>query len=292
MLIPESVKIKIACCKMDYKIMDLKVVVDKSFINKLSKINKWITKQENKPHIVIFPEGCGCDKIYSYARSWAKKYKITIVCGTSVNTNKIITSKIIYPKDNGYSEEEVEKLRPSPYDSILYGDTINNGKYNKIFTVNLPDNKSFKMKVLICYDFRFVDEIPKSFNDAQLLIVPMLDRAYEEAESIAYDIAKKYLFRIILLNKPTTNNIKIRTKKFNGKKKLFSCAVAPMNPSEIEYLKRSKIVGFDAKTYKIWRINKESIISGDYEIKQYASYGHYSAYGAGYFYQNITVFPL
>lgn len=278
LIIPNrNVAITVACVHFDYILDNLSAVVDEKYKHKISKIEQSLIKLEHPPELIVFPEGSYSDLLIDFAQKMAKRGSTTI-CGTFLDQNDdIIKSPVVLPSG---TIAYIEKETPSPFDYSLSGKDIKSGKKTiNIIQIPINDNmgKPFTVNVgvLICFDFRNRYFDYQDINDTQLIVVPMFDADYIEAEKIASNLAHRHFQKTFLVNKAKLNTVESIFYTFpwwkNILKKIFSWKLrsslhGPINSAQAKHLKSFFNHCPNIKTKAIWKKKKECIVLGTYEL--------------------------
>lgn len=316
-----SIKIKIAVCHFDFAIENLAAKLDDAYINVLKKINEEIVALPAKPHLIIFPECSYSDLLYQYALKWKSDFSISTVCGTRQNSTTGAVEAVVLCNAQTYY---FEKRYQSPYDTLLTSRPVRDGKSaGGTFDIEAKTKQGKKCIVtcgiLICYDFHKPERFADDFQDVNVMIVPMYNPRWRDAQELAYEYVKHRSSRVILVNKSkasievaknslTSNKIwmasALARRPLLMKAVEFTCAGwlpsfflassghGPVNESDNKNLKSNRRLSFLKKLSRIWEVRKDAILIADYEVGVECSIGHENKHNSGYFYENFQKVDL
>jgi len=280
---PVSIKLRTAVCHMDFDVKDLSAVETAAYKRKIQRVDKILSKPSGRPRLLCFPECCASDFLISAAARWANRWGIVTICGTRFNpATARIESPIVYPG----GRTAAQKYHVSPLDRSNCSAAIVRGAAPGA-TIDLDaegvDGKPYRVGigVLICFDFRFFYQDGRfaNWNAVRLLVVPMWDGKFKEPQSYAGVLARRYWTRCLLVNKATPHD----------SKSLPSTGHGPFNASDFRMI---STLGARKKNSQLWKLEKEGLLVGDYEVGINVTQGHESAYGAGFNYENFKWFPF
>jgi hypothetical protein len=262
-------------CHVDFALDGLGATSE-SLSGKLAHVDRLVRAAKNLvPHLIVFPEGAGCELLHKQASAWAVDLSATTVCGTS-QMGQHVAGIIIGPDG---MRETFYKKHLSPYDSpAAVGQLLQaeSAGIDLAIPCTAIDGTPMtaNVRVLICYDFRFYQPGDMAFNTTQMVVVPMHDPKFDEPELIASALAQRHYLRTFLVNKAKS-----------GSTSLHSSAFGPLSDPQAKQLATQGAAGVDAKTNRIWQTNVEGVTLGEYEVAQYVALGHDTAYGGGFLYR-------
>jgi predicted amidohydrolase len=320
---PESTKVRIAVCCVDFLTKNLTAIEDEAYKRKLRNIENALTKLEHKPDLVVFPEGAGSPEVISLGRRLAKSMGAATVCGTRLDAeSNTIVSDVICPDQ----EYIFEKEHLSPYDTELSDVPVRPGKSSGgQFYVRAKKKSGASVQIVcqlyICYDLHYWRLTSGAY--VPLVVVPMFHPRWDMAQRYAVEIVKKNSSRVFLVNK-NRSTLALGNSRIVGRdlsvamclsgnkilkqmcwtifcfvdqfvsrffshwapRKFFlaSSAHGPMNRNDENKLRSIKDLSASARSRRIWMNFRERIVIGDYEVGIEATDGHENRFDTGFFY--------
>lgn len=311
----KSIKLRIACCNIDFNIYDGIAIEDDFLRKRILAVDSILKEQkDNPPHLIVFPEFLACELLLEKSKEWAKEYCSTVICGSYLNKNESYMKGVIV---DSQGITEFYKKNLSPHDSTLTSSVVKNG-LSAGCNLSLTTNEgTVNIKILICYDF-YKESSSIEWENTQLVICPMYDPTWMVAQEKAHELAMNSI-RTIIVNKPRASlkldksraargdwffaNLISRTcfvnilrlpflKKFYNKIVLTSSAHGPLNISDISNLKKIKRLNRGRRSTSIWNNNSESVLIGSYELGLEATVGHQNRHNSGYNYEAFNFFYI
>lgn len=322
---PESTKVRIAVCCIDFVTKNLTAIDDLNYLNKLKNIENYLISLSKKPDLIIFPEGAGSPGVIALGNRLVTILGTTTVCGTRLDSvSNTVVCDVIGPNGNF----SFEKQHLSPYDNELsdvsvYAGKSAGGQFSLNLTTQTGRAVTIFCQIYICYDLHYINMNSSSY--VPLIVVPMFHTRWDQAQKFALEIVKKYHSRLILVNKNRSTVIFNKDRKINNdlafaswltKKQsmasitwtifrlfdgicslwlshwkarrffLASSAHGPMNRNDEKNLKGMKLRS-DSRSRRIWMNFKECVQVGDYEVGIETTDGHENRFGTGFFYSGF-----
>ncbi len=308
--VPASISLRVASCHIDFTMQGNRALEDDLLRRTMAEADEFFRK-DAPPQLVIMPEYAECECVREFAIKWARELGASTVCGTYEDNGRLVGT-VIAPANTtqGYVAMTVEKGRLSPYDSILTRRPLQAGTPGLDLFLDVKDRDGILVniciRVLVCYDIRFAAR-DLTFNDAQVVVVPMFDGNPQGAEDVGTQLAKQAYIRVLLVNRASTiiapdvatpslyykasawlmrhpRERAFLLRWFPRRFALASSAFGPLNNAFEKELRNLGATGTEISNLRLWRTSRPGITMCNYEVGQFHAPGHDTSYGAGFFY--------